>query len=144
MRRGRRKPPRVVVDVNVLISLLIGKRLNGFLSALDNSEVVLLVSEPLLAEFIEVAAREKFRKHFTVLLAEELELILTGLGEVVEVEAGSWRALSRDPKDDYLLLMSRKGKADVLVTGDKDLLILETYAGTRIMNARDFTNAYLK
>ena len=144
MRRGKRKPPRVVVDVNVLISTLIGKRLNGLLSALHNSVVVLLVSEPLLAEFIEVAAREKFRKHFTVLLARELEIILTALGEMVEVEAGSRRVLSRDPKDDYLLLMSRKGKADVLVTGDKDLLVLGTFEGTRIMSARSFTNEYLK
>jgi uncharacterized protein len=144
MRRGKRKPPRLVVDVNVLVSVLIGKRLSGFLSALHNAELVLLVSEPLLAEFIEVTARDKFRKHFPIALANELEMILTGLGEMVGVEAGSPRALSRDPKDDYLLLMSRKGKANVLVTGDKDLLVLETFEGTRIMNARKFTDEYLK
>lgn len=143
MRRGRGKPPRAVVDVNVLISVLIGKRLLGFLSMLRNNEVVLLVSAPMLAEFAEVAARDKFRKHFPLDLAHELEYILASLGELVEVEAGSLRPLSRDPKDDYLLLMSRKGKADVLVTGDKDLLTLEHFGATRILTARNFTDEFL-
>lgn len=144
MRPGRRKPPRVIVDVNVLVSTLIGKRLKGFLWAVRDRDVVLLVSGPLLAEFIDVASREKFRKHFPVALARELELILVGLGEMVAVEAGSLPAISRDPKDDYLLLMAKKGKADVLVTGDADLLSMTRYGTTRIMNARNFTAEFLR
>ena len=49
MRRGRKRqhPQRVVVDVNILISFLIGKRLGGFLSLLREGEFLLLVSSPL-------------------------------------------------------------------------------------------------
>lgn len=144
MRRGKRKPPRAVVDVNVLISLLIGKRLRGFLHALSERDVVLLVSEPLLAEFMDVATRPKLRKYFPVALAHELELILTGLGERVDVEPGSPQAISRAPKDDYLLLMARKGKADVLITGDDDLLKLERFGKARILSPRAFTVEFLK
>jgi len=128
----------------VLISLLIGKRLRGFLHALSEQEVVLLVSGPLLAEFMDVASRPKLRKYFPVALAHELELILTGLGERVDVEPGSPQAISRDPKDDYLLLMARKGKADVLITGDDDLLKLERFGKTRILSPRAFTVEFLK
>lgn len=128
----------------MLISLLIGIRLRGFLHALSEQEVVLLVSGPLLAEFMDVATRPKLRKYFPVALAHELELILTGLGERVDVEPGSPQALSRDPKDDYLLLMARKGKADVLITGDDDLLKLERFGKTRILSPRAFTVEFLK
>ncbi|HNR55857.1 MAG TPA: putative toxin-antitoxin system toxin component, PIN family [Flavobacteriales bacterium] len=128
----------------MLISLLIGKRLRGFLHALSEQEVVLLVSGPLLAEFMDVASRPKLRKYFPVALAHELELILTGLGERVDVEPGSPQAISRDPKDDYLLLMARKGKADVLITGDDDLLKLERFGKTRILSPRAFTVEFLK
>jgi uncharacterized protein len=144
MRPGRRKPPRVIVDVNLLVSTLIGKRLKGFLWSMRDRDVVLLVSGPLLAEFRDVASREKFRKHFPIALVQELELILVGLGEMVEVEAGSAPAVSRDPKDDYLLLMAKKGKADLLITGDDDLLSMRSYGRTRILSARTFTDEFLK
>lgn len=109
-----------------------------------NGEFVLLVSPPLLAEVVDVAARPKFRKHFPVEFVHQLAMTLTEAGEPVDVDSISPSPLSRDPKDDYLLLMARKGKADVLVTGDKDLLVLESFEGTRIMNARKFTDEYLK
>ena len=41
-----------------------------------------------------------------------------------------------DPTDDYLLRIAKKGRADVLVTGDKDLLVLERYGSARILSAR--------
>jgi len=146
MQRGKRKPAplRVVVDVNVLISFLIGKRLGGFLPLLRDGRVTFLISPPLLAEFVDVAARQKFRAKFPVERAHELALAMAGFGENIEVEAGSPRPLSRDPKDDYLLLMSEKGRADVLVTGDKGLLSMERFGVTRILNARKFTDEFLK
>ena len=146
MRRGRKRqhPQRVVVDVNILISFLIGKRLGGFLSLLREGEFLLLVSSPLLAELVDVAARPKFRKHFPVDFAHQLAMTLTEAGELVDVEPISPVPLSRDPKDDYLLMMSEKGHADVLVTGDKALLDMERFGDTRIMNARSFTEEFLK
>jgi len=146
MRRGKRRqhPQRVVVDVNILISFLIGKRLGGFLSLLREGEFVLLVSSPLLAELVDVAARPKFRKHFPVEFAHQLAMTLTEAGELVDAATISATPLSRDPKDDYLLMMAAKGKADVLVTGDKDLLVMERYKDTAIMKAKTFADAYLK
>ena len=146
MRRGRKRqhPQPVVVDVNILISFLIGKRLGGFLSLLREGEFLLLISSPLLAELVDVAARPKFRKHFPVDFAHQLAMTLTEAGELVDVEPISPVPLSRDPKDDYLLMMSEKGNADVLVTGDKALLDMERFGDTRIMNARNFTEEFFQ
>ncbi|MCC6401952.1 MAG: putative toxin-antitoxin system toxin component, PIN family [Flavobacteriales bacterium] len=128
----------------MLISFLIGRRLGGFVAALRQNDFILLVSPQLLAELVDVAARPRFRKHFPVEFAHQLVLALADAGESVEAGSTGQTPLSRDPKDDYLLLMARKGKADVLITGDDDLLVLEKHGRTRIMNARTFTNEYLK
>lgn len=146
MRRPRRSQHarRVVVDVNILISFLIGKRSAGFITLLQEAEFLLLVSPPLLAEFVDVTARPRFRKHFPVEFAHQLAMTLAEAGELVEVEAKSPTPLSRDPKDDYLLLMAKKGKADLLITGDDDLLSMGSYGRTRIMSARTFTDEFLK
>jgi predicted nucleic acid-binding protein len=43
------------------------------------------------------------------------------------------------PRTDFLLATSKGGKADYLVTGDKNgPLDLDTHKGTRIISARDF------
>ena len=53
-------------------------------------------------------------------------------------------AISRDPDDDYLLALAKVGKADILITGDKDLLVLEKYGRTRVLNARAFAEEFLR
>ncbi len=46
---------------------------------------------------------------------------------------------SADPEDDYLLAMCAAGRADLLVTGDKNhLLSLKTHGRTQIITAREF------
>ena len=46
--------------------------------------------------------------------------------------------LCRDPKDNMFLECAALAHADVLVSGDKDLLVLGTYAKTRILTAADY------
>mgnify|MGYP003393236753 CR=1 FL=1 len=52
-------------------------------------------------------------------------------------------AISRDPDDDYLLALAKAGKANVLITGDDDLLVLKKHGRTRILNARNFAKEFL-
>lgn len=104
---------------------------------------MLLVSPPLLAELVDVAARPRFQKHFPVEFAHQLAMTLTEAGELVEVGMAGPTALSRDPKDDYLLLMAKEGKADVLITGDDDLLVLGEYGSTAILSPRASTEEFL-
>jgi putative PIN family toxin of toxin-antitoxin system len=47
-------------------------------------------------------------------------------------------AICRDPKDDFLLECATLGHADLLVTGDKDLLTLESFRTTRILTPRQY------
>jgi len=47
-------------------------------------------------------------------------------------------SLCRDAKDNFLLSLAKDAKADYLLTGDKDLLILKTFDGTRIVTITEF------
>jgi putative PIN family toxin of toxin-antitoxin system len=49
----------------------------------------------------------------------------------------------RDPKDDKFLELAVNGKADYLVTGDQDLLILHPFRDIRILTAKAFIDSLL-
>ena len=51
---------RVIIDTNLLLSFLIGKRLHDLLDIISRSEVKLVMSPSLLDEILEVASRPKF------------------------------------------------------------------------------------
>lgn len=58
------------------------------------------------------------------------------------IEVKSTVFICRDPKDDFLLELAKDGKADYLLTGDKDLLIIGKMDKTVIIKINDFTEKY--
>jgi uncharacterized protein len=44
----------------------------------------------------------------------------------------------RDPKDDYVLAMARSGSAELILTEDDDLLVLDPWRGIRILRLFQF------
>lgn len=137
---GRRV--KVIVDTNILIGFLIGKRLRGLESALKSERFIIVVSPLLIEELTSVAARPSFRKYFPAEDVVRLIAFLRRYGRLFEAQRPE-TPLCRDPEDDFLLTLARKSKADVLVTGDKDLLDMSEFEGTLIMSASKFTAAYL-
>jgi putative PIN family toxin of toxin-antitoxin system len=62
-------------------------------------------------------------------------VFLAELARVVELVAITQRiTLCRDPRDDKFLELALAGRADFLVTGDVDLLALDPFHGTRILD----------
>jgi putative PIN family toxin of toxin-antitoxin system len=62
-------------------------------------------------------------------------VFLAELARVVELVAITQRiTLCRDPRDDKFLELAIAGRADFLVTGDVDLLTLDPFHGTAIMD----------
>lgn len=49
------------------------------------------------------------------------------------LDVPSKSAISRDPKDDYLIMLAKTAEPTLLVTGDKDLLVLDGFEGVRII-----------
>ena len=49
-------------------------------------------------------------------------------------------AVCRDPTDDKFLELAINGRADMIVTGDLDLLVLDRFRGIPIVTPRDFVH----
>lgn len=56
--------------------------------------------------------------------------------DLLQVE--SFVTVCRDPKDNFLLALAKDGKADYLLTGDKDLLALIKFGKTKIKTITAF------
>jgi putative PIN family toxin of toxin-antitoxin system len=95
-----------------------------------------LVSSPaLLAELAEVAARSKF-KDMLARSNTNPELMLAQvrlLAEIVDPPPLP-EPVSRDPDDDAVLALAAAARPDLIITGDKDLLILGSHAGVPIVS----------
>lgn len=126
---------RLILDTNLWIRYLIAKDLERIDLLFERDEVVLLFSVELLEEFVVVANRPKFRRYFSEDAIEQLLGLFDGYGQVVEVS--STVDACRDAKDNFLLALSLDGKADYLVTGDLDLLVLEEFESTKIVTYRE-------
>jgi len=96
----------------------------------------LLFSERLFAEFIGIVSREKFRKYFSEDDINELSIKIKEVATIVQTTTVQTQC--RDPKDNFLLELAVDGKADYLITGDNDLLVLKTVNETKIVKIEDF------
>lgn len=126
----------VVADTNIWVSSLMGKRLEGLTELLRTKRVRLITSEEQLAEVEEVLSRPKVLRF----LATEGETrALTNIrGMATIIRDYEPIVACRDPKDDYLLGMAVAANADLIVTGDKDLLTLHPFRGIAIITYAEF------
>lgn len=117
-----RKRVTVVIDVNLLIRWLIGGEVRWIHGIFDKRRYRVVVSEMLLAEFRNVLMRPRLRKHLSMDEVERAVHRIRKRSTLVSTEF-QVRPICRDPKDDYLLALSKVAKADLLITADEDLLM---------------------
>lgn len=129
---------RVVVDTNVLISALI--KPDGspgmILRLLQRGKYRLLYSPTTLKELENVLQRPYFRKYIQ---EADVALFLTAV-QVRGAKIVPTKKLDvvRDVKDNPFLELALAGEADILITGDKDLLVLNPFQGITIIPPSDF------
>ena len=120
---------KLVIDTNVWISALVfGGNPRLIFELLVKNGHHLIVSEQLFTEI-----RRKLMDKFPDFL-DDFEALRTVLALYsVEVKLGKVTIKkSRDPDDDYLLEMAEISQADLIISGDKDLLSFEKYKKTII------------
>lgn len=127
---------RVVLDTNVVVSGLIwGGKPYQLLQAATDGDITLYTSPVLLDELREVLARE----HLASRLAKKaspssVELAVGSYGELaVVVSPLATPKASRDPDDDEVLACALAAQADLIVSGDGDLLTLGSFQGIAIV-----------
>lgn len=129
--------PRCVFDTNVIVSALLfdqSKPAQAFNAALDRGSI--LLSHSVLKELTEVLGREKLRPY---LVPEEREqFIIALLKESLFIDINETIQVCRDPKDDKILELAVNGRADCIITGDKDLLTLNPFRKIPIIKPDEF------
>jgi|SRR6185436_11407211 len=131
---------RVAVDVNVLISTIIKpeNRIGMIVVRMRNGDYTLLYSIGLINEFTEVVTRDRiWKKHQ---LTEETVYAFVGsilkYGERMSVV--TLVDICRDPDDNLLLALALDGRADYIVSGDKDLLDMVSFREIPIVKPAEF------
>ena len=130
------KSVKVIIDTNVWISFLIGKRLVKIKHYISDGSIVIITTKQLLTEIETVTGREKLKKYFPKESVEELIELLETIAEKVEIKPTHF--INRDPKDNFLLDLIDFSKADYLITGDKDLLEHNPFKTAQILTPADF------
>ncbi|MPY89044.1 MAG: putative toxin-antitoxin system toxin component, PIN family [Luteitalea sp.] len=123
---------RVVLDTNVFISGMLSTtsaRPRAVEHAIEHGQ--LLASTDTLRELMTKLMAPKFDRYVS---RERRDAVLVRLAPIIEVVEVVQRVqASRDAKDNQFLEVSLNGRADVLVSGDRDLLTLNPFRGTAIL-----------
>ena len=123
---------RVVIDTNVLISGLLSTTstpAQAVEKAVTKAQLVATLQT--LRELIEKLHSPKFDRYVPRGRRDALLERVVSLVEIIDVLQAIRAA--RDPKDDKFLDAAVNGRADVLVTGDRDLLDLNPFRGIAIV-----------
>jgi putative PIN family toxin of toxin-antitoxin system len=126
---------RAVIDTNVLLSgLLWFGPPHRLIELVRDGTLTLIASPALLAEFSEVISRPKFQAIVarSATDVDQLMAELQLLAEVLDPAPLSGR-ISRDPDDDMILALATAAGADLVISGDADLLVVAQYGNIRIV-----------
>ena len=131
---------RIVVDTNVLIS---GVFFGGFprkiLSEVVKNKLTACATTEIVDEYEEIVQEmiERKQGHINRNLLSPLIKAMEIIEPITQVK------MSRDPDDDKFLGCAKDAHALYIVSGDKDLLVLEQFENIQIVTAKEFCEKYL-
>jgi uncharacterized protein len=128
---------RLVIDANVIVSAVLsaqGKSRQAFDLAI--AAMVVLMSDEVFTEISEVLLRPKFDRYSNRTKREAFLDELLAIVEFVEITEKINEC--RDMKDDKYLELAVNGKADLILTGDDDLLVLHPFRQIPIVRVQTF------
>ena len=131
------KTNRIVFDTNVLVSALMFPRSvprQAFNLAYSTGKI--LASTATTLELEEVLSRKKFEKYFS--MEERIQFVARFFADAEIIEIKEKITACRDRKDDKFLELAANGKADYIITGDQDLLVLHPFQNIVIISVSDY------
>ena len=132
---------KIVVDTNVLIlGIFFGGFPRRILTSIINKQLTACATTEIINEYEEIVEEMIGRKQ-----GHLNRTILAPLIQIMEIiEPVSHIKVCRDPDDDKFLECAKDSHALYVVSGDKDLLVIEKYENIQIITAKDFCEKYLQ
>ena len=131
---------RAVVDTNILVRAVLKPfgTVGPMVDRLEHAAYTPVYTGELLAELTEVLDRPRIRERSALTAAYRARTLalIAEEGERVTVERRI--VACRDLKDEMVLEAAVTGHADVIVTGDQDLLVLSPFEGIPIVGPAEF------
>ena len=128
---------RLVLDTNVIVSALLittSAPARVLEHAIAHSRIVM--NDTMRRELVAALTSPKFDKYAS---GATRERALSRLSSSIEIAPSLQIVrLCRDPHDDAVLEAALNGRAEVIVTGDKDLLGLHPFRGIAVLSPNDF------
>ncbi|MBD2359809.1 putative toxin-antitoxin system toxin component, PIN family [Anabaena minutissima FACHB-250] len=128
---------RIVIDTNCFVSRLLTPNsitAQAIRKAFDDH--CILISSETIAELTKVLARKKFDPYVSAEDRQRFITYLISLADMVEILTSV--KVCRDPKDDKFLSLAISGNANLIITGDEDLLVLNPYQNISILSPKAF------
>jgi putative PIN family toxin of toxin-antitoxin system len=131
---------RAVLDTNILVSYLIAHR-PPIAEIMDIhlacGDFTLLTSPVLLEELDQVLRYPRLHRYYDAETRLRFVALVAALSETLDLPEEVPR-ICRDPADDWIVACGVVGGADVIVSGDRDLLDLEQVGDVPILSAHQF------
>ena len=124
----------VILDSSIWVSALVFGRVPGQALIRAQTVDVMLTCSQLEEEVVRIMGK-KF-DDFPESVRKRMAVFLKGSTRVSVV--GKVTGVCRDPKDDFILECAETGGADLIVTGDKDLLALSSFGMIEILTPRQY------
>jgi uncharacterized protein len=127
----------VVFDTNILVSAaLLATSKPSLAVRWAAANDLILASVATLSELVSTMERSKFDRYASRASRREFVAFVHANVQFVSIRRSVQAC--RDPNDDKFLDVAVNGGADVLITGDADLLALNPYEGIPILTAVDY------
>lgn len=130
---------RFVLDTNVVLSGLLwrGPPYSLLTHIAQQVGLQLFSSPALLDELADVLGRPSMTRRLGQIDRAAHEVLSNYVQAVVVLEVVPLpQPVCRDPGDDAVLALALQAQADVIVSGDQDLLVLGSFEGISILTAR--------
>jgi len=132
---------RIVLDTNVIVSgtILTTGVPAEILEAWRERRFDLIMGPIILTEVDRVLCLPKIARRYSLDLQSVQSLLeLLVARAIIVTEKGLVSSGLRDSKDNPILACAVEGSADYIVTGDRDLLVLERFQGIPIVSPAAF------
>ena len=131
---------KVVIDTNVWLSALLwGGQPSLIIQLIEQKQIQAISSGNILTELTDILQKPKLQKRLDRLkiTADAVAIIAKRLMTLVVIEEVIIPEL-RDPKDQMVLATAIAGDAQIVISGDKDLLVLHPYGNISILLPQEF------
>ncbi|TAK76633.1 MAG: putative toxin-antitoxin system toxin component, PIN family [Gammaproteobacteria bacterium] len=134
------KIKRVIIDTNVFVS--------GIFWSGPPYQILKAWSEKRLELIISLEILEEYNRVFEILGKKYPPINLTNFGELITQEAyffepvKLFEQISSDPDDDKFIACALAAQVDCIVSGDRDLLVVDGFNGVRVIAPGKFIKEY--